>query len=294
MKKTLFGLLIFQLLFVFTLTGCGMFSSDSRKYDDEFDGATGKWLLQNDDSTYFTFDGSKGNMKFSYVEDGVSKYSGTFRAIYRGNGKDILTPLCFMLVRGEVEDWLNCYVEGFDESFTQFTIMSEEEDLGVVDSTVYTHIYRISELPYKMGTYIIEGSDYKTEGSDYSAADTFIIPSGVYTLETGEAFTFMVTKPRQSELFQYKNKDVVVEGVLTVSADKKTIYLYIENDPYSKVTKADKELYDTTVSAYYPPDFYLRGDFSNPDYFVIDGLYHHSDSQTEIVDEVWSFGTYVK
>ena len=118
--------------------------------------------------------------------------------------------------------------------------------------------------------------------------------SGTYTLETGERFTFLYTKPVTNELFQYVNGETIIEGTITIAEDKKTIYLYIENDPYNKVTDADKERYDTTFGIYYPPDFYLRGDFSNPNKIVINDLYHHTESPSEVEDSTWVFGTYSK
>ena len=235
-------------------------------------------------------------MTYSYVEDGISKYSGTYRVVSRGTGKDVITPLTFIFTRSDKdkEDWVGCYVEDFDSDFTQFTIMSEEEDLGIIDGSIHTYIYRISELPYKMGSYILEGNEYKVESDNYKYANQFCIPSGTYTLETGERFIFLYTKPITNELFQYINGETIVEGTITIAEDKKTIYLYIENDPYNKVTDADKERYDTTFGIYYPPDFYLRGDFGNPNKIVINGLYHHAESPTEIEDSTWVFGTYNK
>ena len=101
-------------------------------------------------------------------------------------------------------------------------------------------------------------------------------------------------KPLSYELFQYKNGETIVEGVFWIAEDKKTIYLYIEHDPYTKVTNADKNKYDTTFSMDYPPDFYLRGDFSKSDSIVINDLYHHEYSPTEIKDSSFVFGTYIK
>ena len=289
--------LIPLLVFVLMLAGCDALSgSDVEKFNDELASSTGRWLLLGDEDTYFTFDGSKDVMSFCYVEDGVEKYRGTYGAIYRGLGEEVLTPLTLALCRSDKaeEDWLSCYVEGFEEDFTQFTVMGEEEDLGMTDGFIYTHIYRIGELPYKMGTYVLEGREYKEEGNQYGDADALHIPCGTYALETGESFTFLMTKPTSRELFLYRNGDAVVEGTLWIAADQKTAYLYIEHDPYSKVTSADREHYDTTFDMYYPPDFYLRGDFSDADRIVIDGLYHHTSSPTEIEDAVWTFGTYVK
>lgn len=303
MKKIINRISLFALvLCLCSFTGCDLLgdlvggSGGDNEYDNELTSSTGKWQLMNDDDTYFSFDGSNGKMTMEYVEDGTTKYNGKFRVIHKGVGKKILSPLTFIIKRAdkEKEDWLSCYTEDFENDFTQFTIMEEEEDLGVIDGTVYTHIYRISELPYKLGTYILDGKEYKEESNNYSGADSLYIPNGTYSLESGESFTFLMTKPRNYELFQYKNGDVIVEGIFNIAQDKKTIYLYIENDIYQKIRKSDKENYDTTVSNYYPPDFYLRGDFSNLDKFVINDLYHHTYSPTDIKDSTWVFGTYIK
>ena len=306
MKKiiNLFSVLLLTTIFCM-LTGCNFINdllggigsnNNEENFDSELESSTGKWLLQDDIDTYFTFDGSKNVMTYSYVEDGISKYSGTYRVVSQGTGKDVITPLIFVFTRSDKdkEDWIGCYVEDFDSDFTQFTIMSEEEDLGIIDGSIHTYIYRISELPYKMGSYILEGNEYKVESDNYKYANQFCIPSGTYTLETGERFIFLYTKPITNELFQYINGETIVEGTIAIAEDKKTIYLYIENDPYNKVTDADKERYDTTFGIYYPPDFYLRGDFGNPNKIVINGLYHHAESPTEIEDSTWVFGTYNK
>jgi len=278
------------------LGGGGNENEPVEKFDDELESSTGKWILQEDEDTYFTFDGSKNVMTYHYVEDGATKYSGTYRVVYKGLGKNILTPLTFIFTRTDKqkEDWVGCYAEDFDNDFTQFTIMTEEEDLGMIDASIHTHIYRISELPYKMGSYILEGNAYKPESNTYKYADQFCIPNGTYSLQTGAQFTFLYTKPQTNELFRYVNGDVVVEGTITIATDKKTIYLYIENDPYNKITKADQERYDTTFTIYYPPDFYLRGDFSNPEQLVINDLYHHPETPSTIEDSAWAFGTYRK
>ena len=149
-------------------------------------------------------------------------------------------------------------------------------------------------MPYKIGTYILEGKEYKQDADNYSGKDNLYIPSGTYSLESGESFSFLTEKPLSEELFQYKNGDITIEGVYTLSQDKKTIYLYLEHDPYTKITLADKDKYDTTFRTYYPPDFYLRGDFSNSDRLIIEELYHHPESPTQIQDSAWIFGTYNK
>ena len=297
-------ILIFVCMLSLTLTSCKFIdnlfgsndSAENENYNDEFKSSTGKWVLKDDTSTYFTFDGDSGKMNFSYYENNNLKYSGKYRAIYRGNGEKVITPLTFILNRSdkEKEDWLNCYVDDFKDNFTQFTIMLEEEDLGVIDGTVYTDLYRLSDLPYKMGVYILEGNTYKVELNNYSYKDEYMISNGTYELSSNETITFFYTMPYTYQLFSYVNDGEVVEGYFLISEDKKTIYLYIEHDPYEKVTNADKHDYDTTFSIHYPPDFYLRGDFSFSDKVIINDLYHHTYSKTEIKDSVFVFGTYYK
>ncbi|MBR2484940.1 MAG: hypothetical protein IKB54_01140 [Clostridia bacterium] len=308
MKKTAIVLLVAILLtFALTLTGCDLFSGlfgnktgdsagDADTYETELPSSTGKWILMDDNTTYFTFNGAKGEMTFTYVEGGESKFDGTFRVVDHGFGSDVMTPISFILTRNDKskEDWIGCYVEDFKTDFTQFTILSQEEDLGMTDGTIYTHVYRISELPYKMGTYILEGKAFKTESNTYNGSDNLHIPAGTYTLPSGESFTFLMTKPRDYELFQYRNGDTVIEGTFWMAQDKKTIYLYITHDPYTKVKNADKDHYDTTFDINYPPDIYLRGDFSKSGSFVINGLYHHTESTFDVADTIWTYGEYTK
>lgn len=297
-KKKPLLLMIICLILPLFISGCDLFKKDNKEtkeeYDKELDSSTGKWYLLDDNTTYFSFDGTKNVMTFEYYENGSKKINGKYRVIYRGEGNDVLTPLTFIFdINGvEEEDWLSCYVDDFKTDFTQFTIMEEEKDLGMIDGNIYSRTYRISELPYKMGTYVKEGKEHKQDKDNCSGVNNYYIPTGTYTLQTGESFTFLVTKPKSAFLFQYKNGDEIVEGLYWVAQDKKTIYLYIEHDPYTKVTKADKDNYDTTFDLNYPPDFYLRGDFSNSNSIVINDLYHHTYSPTLIQDSVWVFGTY--
>ena len=296
--KKLFSLL-FVSAFALNLSSCELFSNsnDSKiKLDDEFTSATGMWMLKEDADTYFSFDGTKGKMSFSYIEDGTTKYSGSFRGIYRGPGEDVTSPLSILLKRNdkEKEDWLSCYTDNALDGLSQFTIMSQEEDLGMISGSIHTHLYKIMELPYKMGTYILQGKEYVEESNNYYYANEPYIPNGTYVSDSGESFTFLLTKPTGSELFLYQNKDVIVEGSFTMAHDKKTIYLYIEHDPYIKVTDEDKKHYDTTFDMYYPPDFYLRGDFSDPNQIIINGLYRHTETPSEILDSTWVFATYTK
>ena len=282
------------------LSGCdlifGQKTDDTVNYDEKMDASTGKWLLLDEEDTYFIFDGSEGVMTFSYYEDGALKYQGSFRSIYKSSS-DAKTPLTFILTRSdkEKEDWISCYAEGVDKGFTQFSIICAEEDLGFIDGTVYTHVYRIGEMPYKFGTYVLEGNSHKSYGKDIYNDGQYRLPEGTYTAEGGQSLFVLPLINRSYSLFIYTNGETVVEGIFNISEDRRTLYLYIENDIYEKVRKADMDNYDTTVSFYYPPDFYLRGSFDNNDNsIVINGLYHHTNSPTEIQDSVWVFDTYTR
>ena len=281
------------------LTSCGsLFDNNSNvvNYNTSMESSTGKWLLLHEEDTYFVFDGSEGEMTFFYYEHGILKYNGNFRSVYR-NSPDANTPLTFIITRNDKanKDWINCYTENLEESFTQFSIICEEEDLGVIDGTVYTHIYRISEMPYKIGTYVLEGEEYKPFDKNGFDDGKYRIPEGRYISNSGQIFTILPLINRNYLLFSYINGETVVEGMFNIAEDKQTIYLYIEHDIYQKIKNSDKDNYDTTFSSNYPPDFYLRGDFdTNDNSLVINDLYHHSASPTKIHDSVWAFGTYTK
>lgn len=296
MRKRFAILLLLAVMVVTFFSGCSMGEDSLTRYDDKMEAVTGKWQLLDEEDTYFLFDGAESVMTFQYYENAALKYEGKFRSIYRAD-PDGKMPLFFGLKRNdkEKEDWLNCYVENFETEFTQFSIASEEEDLGVNGGTVYTHIYRISELPYKMGTYVLEGKEYKTYATNGFNDGTYRIPEGRYVAESGQSLTVLPIMFKSYMLFQYQNGETVIEGVFNVAQDKKTIYLYIEHDIYEKVRDTDKENYDTTFSLNYPPDFYLRGDFdTNDNTLVVNGLYHHPDSPTKLDDSVWAFAQYVK
>ena len=297
-KLRLIALMLIVAIVSVSLAGCDLFfgqSSDVTRFDNSMEASTGKWRSLDAKDTYFFFDGAEGVMTFSYYENGALKYSGSFRSVYRSS-PDANNPLTFIFTRSDKarEDWVNCYVENFEKSFTQFCITYEEEDLGLTDGTVYTHIYRMSEMPYKPGTYVLEGEEYK----DFSKAGVrkeYYIPEGTYVSKDGQSLAVFPVINQGFSLFTYTNGEAVVEGIFNIAEDKKTIYLYIEHDIYEKVRNADKNNYDTSFGLNYPPDFYLRGDFDAKDSsLVINDLYHHTYSSTEIDDSVWAFGTYAR
>lgn len=299
MKIKLVHLLFILIIASVILTGCdSSLGGDGTvtEYTDKMESSTGTWRLLDDDGTYFVFDGAESAMTFSYYEDGVLKYSGKFRAIRR-TSPDAKTPLTYIITRSdkEAEDWLSCYLESPDESFTQFSIKYGEEDLGVTDGTVYTHVYRPSEMPYKVGTYVLDTAEYEPYSKSGFDDGVYRIPEGTYVTAGGQSLAVFPVMKESFSLFRYTNGDTVVEGIFNIAEDRKTVYLYIEHDIYEKVREADKGDYDTTFSINYPPDFYLRGDFdTSSNSIVINGLYHHPSSPTELEDSLWVYGTYDK
>ena len=103
------GRFIVLLLIVATVSamfsGCDLIfgekSNGMVNYDEKMDAATGKWLLLDEEDTYFVFDGSEGIMTFNYYEDDALKYQGGFRSIYRSSD-DARTPLTFILTRSSL------------------------------------------------------------------------------------------------------------------------------------------------------------------------------------------------
>ena len=298
----------FLLTSLLGLSACSLFSGVTKTddsgviYDKELDKSTGKWYLLDSNKrateTYFEFNGDSENMTFRYVENKTEKYNGSFRVIYRKNTGENASTLTWCLKRNDVEkeDYVYAYADDFETSFTQFTTIKEERDEGMNDGRIYSHIYRIGELPYQLGTYILNNSEYKQEKNNYYYANTYQIPEGIYILNKSVSFTFIMPKPYSYALFRFANGvKEVVEGVYWTSEDKKTIYLYIDHDPYQYIRREDRDKYDMTYSHDYPPDFYLRGDFDASNSQIrIDSLYHHEYSQTTVLDSVWKFGTYSK
>ena len=308
MKKLIKWLIVLlTAVFVMALTACDFLPSgpgsqkSEKEYNDELDASSGKWTLLDEKKertdTYFEFDGRKNQMTFKYVEDGEEKYTGTYRCIYKENNGENTFTLNFILSRnGETrEDWIYTYADDFETHFSQFTTIRKERSDDKNDGRIYSHIYRISELPYRLGTYLLEGKTYKTEKNDYAYAARYQVPEGTYRLDENTSITFVMPKPHSYALFQYRNEEHVVEGVYWTADDKKTIYLYIEHDPFEYIRREDRKDYDMTFSHDYPPDFYLRGNFEPVDGSIsIDSLYHHEKSQTKTEDSVFKFGTYKK
>lgn len=301
--------LLLLLVMVINITGCGLidelFGSDVTRYDNEHNESTGKWYLLDEENNktenYFEFDGSFGKMIVNYYENNTKKISGNYRIVYKGNnGKENTYTFSLIIDKkdGEKEDILYCYSDNFNTSFSQFTIMEEEKDLGNIEGSLHRRPYRISELPFKMGTYVLEGKDYVPEKNDYSSADDYYVPTGTYVLPTGESFTFLMTKPKTYSLFQYRKDDVLIEGIYYLSRGEeegKKMFCHIDTNPYNKVTKEDSEKYNSELNLYYPPDYTLIGNFIiKDDTIVLESINRPEYAPEYIDDNIWTFGEYKK
>ena len=228
MKKLTFSVL--ALLSFSCLTACDLFGGSNTtkevKYETELESSTGKWYLLDENktptNTYFEFDGGKDVMSFRYIEDGNNKHQGKYSFVYRKNNGQNGSTLSINLARnGESkDDCVYAYADDFETSFTQFTTIKEERDEGTNDGRLYAHIYRISELPYKMGTYVLENNSFKQEKNEYRYASYYQVPSGKYVLDAQTSFTFVMSKPYSYALFSYQNDNEVVEGVYYTAEDK--------------------------------------------------------------------------
>lgn len=306
MKKIKYLFMFLLIISLFTLTSCELFptkkkTSKEKEYKEEISALTGKWYLldsaHNKTNTFFSFNGEKNKMTFSYTEDGETKSTGKFSLIYKANDGSNTYTVKLVLKRDteEKEDYIYTYVDDFDTNFTQFSTLKIERDEDINDGRIYSHIYRMSELPYKYGIYVLENNEYKNELNNYKYKDEYQVPEGTYRLNDSVSITFMMTKPYHYALFRYVNGSNVVEGVYWTSDDKGTIYLYLEHDPYQYIRNEDREKYDMTFSHDYPPDFYLRGTFSlNNNSIVINDLYHHEYSESKVQDKIFKFGTYTR
>ena len=266
--KKIFKLLLF-IFFISLLSSCDFFgASDAPNYDKEVESSTGKWYYLDDNheatNNYFEFDGSNSKMTFNYYENDTKKLSGTFRVVVSNDSKterSYVFMWCLDKKDGQKEDVLYCYADDFsiekDSNFSQFTIIKMLKKMPKKDGDNHDRLYRLSERPDKMENYIKEQSEYKVEKDKYEVGDSEYdcykqIKSGTYILDENTSFTFLVTKPTSYALFRYKHNEDVIEGVYYLSTNKDAMYLFISHDPYEKVTREDKKIYDTTFNIYYP------------------------------------------
>jgi len=287
MKKFLSLLLVCLLsLTTFTFAGCDFFGDDDdvEKFFDECTEISGKWIyydfLSNQPTnTYIKFDGTKDVMTFEYYVNDVQQRDGHFKVVYRGENKDVATPLSIGFeIKNDSQhsDWIGCYVDDFKTDFSQFTIMSEERELD--DSTngiPQAHIYRMSELPFAFGTYVKENCTLKQNKNNCSYADDYFIPSGQYVNESGAKFTFMATFCSFGNMFRYEYDGNVIEGVYTLSGDNDKFFAYIDYQPGHKPTNAQKEQYEMSSGQDFPPNYNVYGSFEitqNNNFIKIDSF----------------------
>ena len=275
MKKLFSLLLVCLMLFsILTLGGCSLpfgNGGGTEQLFDKCDALTGKWIYCDPASgaptdTYFVFNGAADAMHFFYYESGTLAREGAFRAVYRGEGTDVATPLSigFEIKDSEHRDWLNCYVDDFKTAFTQFTVMQEERDLpsSTASGVPQAHVYRMGELPFAFGTYVKEGADRKENKNLYQYAENYIIPAGTYVSESGERLTFLGDYYSFGMMLRYEDGDKAVEGIYTIAANKDKIFVWLDYQPGHKPDAAQKNAYEMSNNADFPPNYNLYGDFN--------------------------------
>ena len=314
MKKIVFTVAVVVLLAlsIATFAGCGLLdaltgtSSNSDGVEQLFDEcteSTGKWycydyFTKERIDAYFKFNGEKNAMHFEYYEGDVLKRDGMYRVVNRGNGSNVSVPLSIGFeIKGnsKYRDWLECYADDFKTDFTQFTVMNEYREAGLSSrGTPVWHEYRLSEMPFKFGTYVKEGASLKEEKKDFEYADRYYIPSGEYVHESGAKFTFVTTYYTSSLLFRYEYDDKVVEGVYGLSENKDIFFPYLNYHAGCAPTDEQAKKYGGDM-LYFPPNYNVYGSFEVTDtnlsitisrFVAIEG-YGYDTSACD-----WKIGTY--
>ncbi|HBF86972.1 MAG TPA: hypothetical protein DDW54_04755 [Clostridiales bacterium] len=266
---------------VFFAMGCDLlkdiFSANSdqtveRMFDKSVE-TTGKWIYLDFDTNeptddYFIFDGSENVMKFEYYENGELVRDGAYRVVYRGEGEDVSTPLSIGFeIKGDSRhlDWLYCYTEDFKTDFTKFTVMIEEREIDLSYSgTPRCHYYRMSEMPFKFGTYVKENSELKEYKHDAKRAEEYYFPNGEYVNDDGAVFTFMTTYPAYGILlFRYEYDGKTVEGTFFIGNQTDKIFLWIDYHPGFLPDADQKRTYGMQSGQDFPPNFNVYGSFGD-------------------------------
>lgn len=200
MKKTWKFLPI--LLISTLLTACPMpweQDTDEMHYR-HYENLTGKFVLYDQldkrvtyENTYFEFDGSKGTFSMKYYENGELKKEGKFEKIitYKDRIGKWADNLHLNIHVGDHYEHISTYTESF-EPLNQFRILEEY--------TKFDERYFLSELPYVMGTYVREGSEFKQEAHNTNTGRDYTVPdetnftaalNGTYKLDDEHYFYFV-------------------------------------------------------------------------------------------------------
>ncbi len=203
------------------LTSCDLFSPNNDKiHTNSYEAITGKFVLHEARDkrvaimdTYFVIDGSKGNFSIKYYENGTLKKDGLFNRVltYEEKIGYWTDNLHFNIKFGDAYEHISAYTESF-EPLDQFRILDEYTG-GSKEKK-----YRLSELPFVLGTYVREGKEYKEESANKNKND-YTKPTlenytsqldGKYALDENHYFYFVSPKgfvskdgPYLDSYFQY-------------------------------------------------------------------------------------------
>ena len=184
------------------LTGCVMpWEQDTdEEHFRSYEPLTGKFVLHDNldkryeyHDTYFVFNGAKGVFSIKYYENGELKTDAKLSKIVTHN--DRIGKWCNNLSIGiEIDKRTYYHMSTYTESFeplNQFRIIEEYKGF---DERFY-----LSELPYVMGTYVREGSEYKEEAYHTNTNDPLVANDnrinvafdGTYKLDDEHYFYFL-------------------------------------------------------------------------------------------------------
>ena len=200
MKKFLKLLLI--PITTMVLAGCVMpWEQDTdEEHFRSYEPLTGKFVLHDNldkrheyHDTYFIFNGAKGVFSIKYYENGELKTDAKLSKIV--THEDRIGKWCNNLSIGiEINKRTYYHMSTYTESFeplNQFRIIEEYKGF---DERFY-----LSELPYVMGTYVREGSEYKEKAYHTNTSDP-LVPNdnrinvafdGTYKFDDNHYFYFL-------------------------------------------------------------------------------------------------------
>ena len=243
MKKVLVSILLFTVgLF---LAGCDLIEQiDNKNVVDLGNGEKSiRWnLVLNDnkyrpvESAYFEFN----NEMFKYYEDGILKKEGTHRITFFDINENN-APLHLNLQFGtddtglSIYDYIDCYTEDSKENLHQFTIISEGYHIRPLrGGGVPIRNYYLSNMPYALGTYIKEGTEYysyKNGKVDYLGCSklngTFIDEKGNTLYFVNNSYSSKYESAEYSKYtiyMRYENNEnnTYIEGTIKLSYHEET------------------------------------------------------------------------
>lgn len=282
-----FIILFILLLTIFTLTGCDLLNQNDNVIELGNSESAVKWnLVINDNdyrpiqSAFFEFT----NDSFKYYEDGVLKKEGTQRITFFDINKNN-TPLHLNLYFGNdntglsIYDYIDCYTEDSKDDLHQFTIVSQGYHIKPIrNGGVPIRDYHLSDMPYALGTYVKEGSEYspyqngKVNYLGCSKLDgTFVDEKGNILFLVNNSYSSQYQSSEYSQYtvyMRYENNEnnTFIEGTISLS--------YLENSDGIQNLALIHVLHSDNEPGEEP------GTYAFPDYELIDFNFVNNETIT--------------